>query len=247
MAKGHKTGGRGKGTPNKATVEVKEVRVKTKRLPKVPQIGASAQSPDEGQVTMKKSKAEDLLQRLGAHPGSSALLPPASDGDAPAVSSELATSTEGRWNAALGCKTSEVALAILAQVTALEHPKHTDSDERVDKSLMNATAMLAELQPTTATEALLAAQMVGTQRLAMTFLASSTLEGQTVQGADAHILRATRLMRLFNEQVETMARLKGKSGQQRVVVEHVTVAAGGQAIVGTVIPGGRGASGDDPR
>jgi len=113
--------------------------------------------------------------------------------------------------------------------------------------LMNATAMLAELQPTTATEALLAAQMVGTQRLAMTFLASSTLEGQTVQGADAHILRATRLMRLFNEQVETMARLKGKSGQQRVVVEHVTVAAGGQAIVGTVIPGGRGASGDDPR
>ena len=27
-----------------------------------------------------------------------------------------------------------------------------------------------------------------------------------------------------------MAKLKGKSSQQRVVVEHVTVAAGGQAI-----------------
>jgi len=58
---------------------------------------------------------------------------------------------------------------------------------------------------------------------------------------DANVLRATRLMRVFNEQVETMAKLKGKAGQQRVVVEHVTVAAGGQAIVGAVPPGGRGA------
>ena len=47
-------------------------------------------------------------------------------------------------------------------------------------------------------------------------------------------------MRLFTEQLEAMAKLKGKSGQQRVVVEHVNVAAGGQAIVGTVIPGGEG-------
>lgn len=107
--------------------------------------------------------------------------------------------------------------------------------------------MLAELQPATATEALLAAQMIGAQRLAMRFLQYSTLEGQTVHGCDAHILRATRLMRLFNDQVETMAKLKGKGGQQRVIVEHVTVAAGGQAIVGNVIPGGRGTGGDDPR
>ncbi len=52
-------------------------------------------------------------------------------------------------------------------------------------------------------------------------------------------------MGLFTEQVETMAKLKGKSGQQRVVVEHVNVAAGGQAIVGAVMPGGRGTNGKD--
>jgi hypothetical protein len=53
-------------------------------------------------------------------------------------------------------------------------------------------------------------------------------------------------MRLFVEQVEPMTKLKGKGGQ-RVIVEHVTVAAGGQAIVGAVMPGagGRGISGDD--
>jgi hypothetical protein len=35
-----------------------------------------------------------------------------------------------------------------------------------------------------------------------------------------------------------MTKLKGKGSQQRVIVEHVTVAAGGQAIVGAVMPGG---------
>ena len=99
--------------------------------------------------------------------------------------------------------------------------------------------MLTKLQPTTATEAMLAVQMVGTHRVAMRFLALATAEGQTGLGADANVLRATRLMRLFNEQIETMSKLKGKGGQQRVVVEHVTV-AGGQAIVGAVMLGGGG-------
>lgn len=58
----------------------------------------------------------------------------------------------------------------------------------------------------------------------MTFLERATLDGQTVVGADANALRAPRLMRIFNEQVDVMAKLKG--GQQRAVVEHVTVAAG---------------------
>jgi hypothetical protein len=52
------------------------------------------------------------------------------------------------------------------------------------------------------------------------------MDGQTGISVDANVLRATRLMRLFNEQIETMAKLKGKGGQQRVVVEHVSVSAG---------------------
>jgi len=149
-------------------------------------------------------------------------------------------------NAAVGCKTSEVRSAILAQVVMIQHPDLADvpSDDRIG-AYLRAMAMLGELQPRTATESLLAAQMIGAQRLAMTFLERAMLKDQTSEGIDANILRATRLMRVFNEQVETMAKLKGKSGQQRVVVEHVTVAAGGRAIVGAVIPGGRGTSGDN--
>jgi hypothetical protein len=76
--------------------------------------------------------------------------------------------------------------------------------------------------------------MVGAHHAATTFLARATAEGQTFEGADANVLRATRLMRLFNEQLDALAKLKGKTGQQRVVVEHVTVNEGGRAIVGAV-------------
>ena len=98
--------------------------------------------------------------------------------------------------------------------------------------------MMAELEPATATELLLAAQMVGEQRAAMDFLERASRSGLTPESIDLNLNRATKLMRLFNEQTETMTKLKGKSGQQRVVVEHVTVAAGGQAIVGNVVRGG---------
>jgi hypothetical protein len=52
--------------------------------------------------------------------------------------------------------------------------------------------------------------------------------------------------RVYIEQVETMQKLKGKAGQQRVIVEHVTVGPGGKAFVGAIgglIPGGPGAEG----
>jgi hypothetical protein len=58
--------------------------------------------------------------------------------------------------------------------------------------------------------------------------------------ADANVLR-TRLLRLFNEQLQALAGLRGQTGQQKVTVEHVHVHEGGQAIVGAVgVPQGEG-------
>ena len=55
-----------------------------------------------------------------------------------------------------------------------------------------------------------------------------------MEGADANVHRAVRLLRLFNEQLQALATLRGKTGQQKVTVEHVHVYEGGQAIVGSV-------------
>ena len=47
--------------------------------------------------------------------------------------------------------------------------------------------------------------------------------------------RATKLLRTFATMAECLRTYRG-GGQQKVTVEHVTVQAGGQAIVGTVNP-----------
>ena len=89
---------------------------------------------------------------------------------------------------------------------------------------------------------MLATQMIAANDSALMFLRRATLENQTTETINANALRATRLMRVFVEQLEAMQKLKGKSGQQRVTVEHVHVHEGGQAVVGAVM--GRGV-GDD--
>ena len=161
---------------------------------------------------------------------------------------------EERVNAAIGCRTSRGRAGDPFAGRGDPTPRNSDdttttataTDGVVDEWLASATAMLGELEPATATEAMLAALMIGTQKAALSFLQRAGLAQQTFEGTNANVLRATRLMRMFNEQIETMSKLKGKgTSQQRVVVEHVTVAAGGQAIVGVAnaLPRGEGVGG----
>ena len=54
----------------------------------------------------------------------------------------------------MGSQTSEVALKLLAQLVSLAHPAGDLSDltdAQVDQTMVEAQAMLAELEPTTAT------------------------------------------------------------------------------------------------
>jgi hypothetical protein len=192
--------------------------------PAVASTGGAVASLTPTQIALKQKVAANVWRRVAA--SQLPALCAAADETPPRT-------VEDDMNAALGCKTSDVALALLAQIVGLEHASLTTAeDATVDRLLASATASLAELEPKTATEAMLAVQMIGAQRTALKFLERATLPGQTADGMDANVLRATRLMRLFNEQVETMAKLKGKGGQQRVVVEHVTVAAGARPLSG---------------
>jgi len=144
---------------------------------------------------------------------------------------------------ALGAQTPEVANRLLVQVgNAMVWPRPGNDGDAVLKGF----ASLEEMAPQNVTEAMLATQMIATNDAALMFLGRATLEGQNFEAVDANVLRATRLMRLYGAQIEAMQKLKGKSGQQRVRVEHVHVYDGGQAIVGTVTAGGTGRGvGDD--
>ena len=164
---------------------------------------------------LDKKRMEAVLNTVGA--------PSASDG-----------STSTRWDAALGCLTSEASLDLLLQVIKLRHLPTDASETTIGDALATAVAQLAELKPRTLLEGMLAAHMVGTQELAMTFMARATLPAQTTEGTDLNVNRSARLMRIFLEQVEAYARLKGLVPQQRVVVERVDVQPGGQAVVSAV-------------
>jgi hypothetical protein len=130
-----------------------------------------------------------------------------------------------------GTRSLDAADRFIAQVSyALVWPKPKDADDH----LVRASAVIAEMAPQNATEAMLATQTIATNDAALLFLSRATLQNQYPEAIDANVLRATRLMRVFMEQLEAMQRLKGKVCQQKVTVEHVHVHGGGQAIVGAV-------------
>ena len=159
--------------------------------------------------------------------------------------SERMADIEKKCATVFGLKNGKVALQIITQAANLQC---LSSSESGGDNLSIALGTLSEIGPRGALEMFLAVQMMGVHQAALKFLANATAEGQTPEGRDLNLLRATRLTRLFLEQMEAMQKLKGKHGQQKVTVEHVHVHQGGQAIVGVVNAreeGGREGASDD--
>jgi len=107
-----------------------------------------------------------------------------------------------------------------------------------DRLAVEAVAALTGVAPRSTTEGMLATQMLATHSVALEQLRQAQLLDQPLEAAQFRMNSALRLMRLFIDQMETLARLQGSLVQQKVVVEHVNIEAGGQAIVGAVAGGG---------
>lgn len=102
---------------------------------------------------------------------------------------------------------------------------------------------LVGIAPKDEIEAMLGAQMLGLHNASMEAMRRGMVRGQTPEGYALALSQANKASRTFATLVEALNRYRGKSGQQKVTVEHVHVHAGGQAIVGAVDTGGRGAPG----
>jgi len=109
-----------------------------------------------------------------------------------------------------------------------------------------AVYRLAGIAPQDAVEGMLAAQLVATHGAAMECFRRAHLPDQDGHGHQLCLGHATRLVRSFAALSEALDRHRGK-GQQVVRVEHVTVQAGGQAIVGAVTPGAGGGAKSEER
>jgi hypothetical protein len=89
------------------------------------------------------------------------------------------------------------------------------------------------IRPKDALEAMLAVQMVAAHTMAMECLKRAALPNQIDLGVEVNVNRGTKLMRTFASLTEALSRYRGK-GEQKMIVEHVHVHKGGQAIVGPV-------------
>ncbi len=92
-------------------------------------------------------------------------------------------------------------------------------------------AAVKEMNPQGPVESMLAAQMVICHTKIMSLM-EQTVDGNLLpETREQRLKLADRLMRTFSRQLEVLAAYRRK-GKQSMVVKHVTVKEGGQAIVG---------------
>ena len=137
-----------------------------------------------------------------------------------------------------GCKTHEGAAAIIqTSVNAFLGP---EDSALVVKDINDHLALMAELKPQDLFEGMLITQMTMVHKQALHNLSISNLDSNRgmTDIQDALINRYIKLMRLYTQQLEALDKHRRK-GKQKMIVEHVTVNAGGQAVVGNIDQGGR--------
>ena len=110
---------------------------------------------------------------------------------------------------------------------------------QIDEEASNfVLSVIRGVEPRDQQEAMLAAQMAAVHMATM-MLARRLNHVETIPQQDAAERALNKLARTFATQLEALKRYR-TGGTQKVTVEHVTVNAGGQAIVGNVAHGGRG-------
>ena len=108
-----------------------------------------------------------------------------------------------------------------------------------DEQCAAILGFLAGINPKDTTEGMMAAQLYASHAGAMECYRRAMAPEHSMEARDIYFSLAAKLTKANAAQVEALNKYRGK-GQQRVIVEHVHVYQGGQAIVGNVTPGGSG-------
>ena len=96
-----------------------------------------------------------------------------------------------------------------------------------------AMETLKQIAPMDGVEGMLAVQMASTHQAAMECLRRASIQNQTFEGRNMALKHGEKLLRLYMDQIKTLSKHRGK-GDQKMIIEHVNIEPGGQAIVGQV-------------
>jgi hypothetical protein len=110
---------------------------------------------------------------------------------------------------------------------------NASKEKEASESGMNfMLSVIKGIEPRDQVEAMLASQMAAVQMALMTF-ARRMAHVETIPQQDSASNAFNKLARTFASQVEALKRYRS-GGEQKMTVQHVHVAEGGQAIVGNV-------------
>ena len=127
----------------------------------------------------------------------------------------------------------EFSVALLNQVV-MAGCNNEDQQKMLDNTLVG----ISDIKPKDTIEAMLAAQILAIHNATMRNLtrANGLLSSRSYKeielGSKAFNV-ANKLARTYTMQMEALQRYRGK-GQQKMVIEHVNVNSGGQAVIGNV-------------
>ena len=130
--------------------------------------------------------------------------------------------------ASLGTDSADFLGGVLSQLANAVSP-----GKDADGAAINfALAVISGVEPKDELETMLAMQMVAVHMATMTFT-RRLAHVETIAQQDSAERALNKLARTFAMQMEALKRYRC-GGEQKVVVQHVNVNEGGQAIVGTV-------------
>jgi hypothetical protein len=133
----------------------------------------------------------------------------------------------------IGTTDRDFYAGLLSQISCLG-----SRNRSIDSASSNfILGVVRSVDPRDGLEAMLATQM-GAIHAATMMMARRLNHVETIPQQDAAERALNKLARTFATQMEALKRYR-TGGQQKVTVEHVTVNAGGQAIVGAVETGSR--------
>jgi len=142
--------------------------------------------------------------------------------------------TEESFHNATGFRKGDSGMFVLSDLIDLRVKGNHDLEQKREKGNQILSAM-GELRPQDGHEGMLISQMLSVHERAMYCLRMA--DNNKSFAAMYYDLQnqGIKLMRLFTQQLEALDKHRRK-GNQTIIVEHVNVHDGGQAIVGTVNP-----------
>jgi hypothetical protein len=162
---------------------------------------------------------------------------PATDNKATTIVANDPDDRKGRLKTIGGSESDHWNNLLANQAVQALWLKNSDTETR-DRQMSATVAALVGIGPKDELEGMIAAQLLAAHNAAMECYRRAMIREQTFEGRRENLAQANKLSRTYATLLEALNRHRGK-GEQRVMVEHVHVHSGGQAMVGVVgTPGG---------